>query len=347
MKQKTINDFLSSAKADAIISMSRQTRIWYSDVATTDGIIVIEKDKAYLFVDGRYTEYVLKNAKNVEIKTIKEFDTFLINKSYQKVLLEKDYLTVKEFEYLNNKLMTANVKVQKNFITAQELRIVKSDDEIKKIKQAISISLKAYNKVKNDLKVGMSEYEVAAALVYEMKLLGADKESFEPIVAFGSASAEPHHHPTKKKLKDGNIVKIDFGAEYQGYAADITRTFCFELEKKTKKELVKILEIVREASNLAIKAVRPGASTKAIDQIARKYIEDRGYGQYFVHSLGHGLGIDVHELPNLNQTHDTILAENMVITVEPGIYIPNLGGARIENDILVTSTGYQNLSKEK
>lgn len=347
MDKKDLTTFVNDRKAQAIISMSEQTRVWYSSVQTSDGILVIETEKAYLFVDGRYTEYAQKNAENVEVLDIRDFSKFLEKKQYQAVLLEKDYLKINDYEKLNQLLMKANEKVTKIFINGQELRIKKDAEELKKISKACDISLQAYKKVRSQLKVGVTENEIAALMTYEMKLLGADKESFDPIVAFGPSSAEPHHHPTKRKLKDGDIVKLDFGALYKGYSADITRTFFFGTAKADKKELKKILKIVEEAADLGIKAVKPGAYTDEIDKLVRDYIVAQGYGDKFVHSLGHGLGVDVHELPNLSRVSRVKLEPGMVITVEPGIYLEGLGGARIENDILVTEKGYRVLSKEK
>ncbi|MGV2392519.1 UNVERIFIED_CONTAM: M24 family metallopeptidase [Campylobacter lari] len=186
----------------------------------------------------------------------------------------------------------------------------------------------------------MTEKEVAAYLNFLLKKHGADKESFDEIIAAGSNSAEPHHHPTDKKLEEGELLKVDFGALYKGYSADITRTTILGGEDKAKNpEIVKILNIVKEAAARGRAAVRPGIKCKDVDKVCRDYIESQGYGKYFVHSTGHGLGIDVHELPSVSSRGEYILEPGMVVTVEPGIYIEGIGGARIEDDVLVTENG--------
>ena len=173
---------------------------------------------------------------------------------------------------------------------------------------------------------------------------GAEKEAFDSIVAFNTSTAEPHHHSSDKQLKKGDMVTIDFGAKYNGYCADITRTFIYEDQGNAKYK--EILDIVEEAARLGREAVKPGVKASEIDSICRSYIKSKGYGDFFVHSTGHGLGIDVHEFPYVSTTSDITLEPGMIITVEPGIYVEGTGGARIEDDVLVTSTGNKVLSRK-
>ncbi|MEA4115218.1 aminopeptidase P family protein [Mycoplasma sp. 744] len=339
MNLKRLNKIFDNEKIDALVSSSPQTRLWYSKVQTSDGYIIIEKDKAYLFVDSRYIEYAKKYAKNVEVVLLENSLTlkdFFENKKYKKIALEKDYLVYQEYEYLKN-IINPNEIV---FIYGQDLRIIKSKEEIEIMQKTIDISLKSYEELLKWVKPGMTEKEVAARLNYLMKLNGADKESFDEIVATSKNSAEPHHHPTDDILIEGELLKIDFGALYKGYSADITRTIILGGEKKVNNpELLKIKKIVEEAAKLGRDAVKPGIYASEIDKICRDYIIEQGYGKYFVHSTGHGLGIDVHEKPGVSKFSDVILEPGMIITVEPGIYIEGLGGARNEDDVLVTETG--------
>ncbi|AWX69206.1 aminopeptidase P family protein [[Mycoplasma] anseris] len=343
MIRTELEKIFSETKVEAIIAESPQTRLWYSNVQTSDGYLVIEPNKAYLFVDGRYIEYVTKNAKNVEVKLLQKgsFTEFLVKKGYKKVAVEKDYLNLQTFDYFKEVLPHAEfVKIQ-----AQLLRIHKDEEEIAKIQEACDISLQAFEELKKLLKVGMTELEASNKLGYLMRLFGAEKECFDSIIAFGENAAEPHHHPTSRKLQDGDIVKVDFGAQFEGWASDITRTFFFG-QKPKSPELVKILDIVKEAQKQGRLAVKPGVSTQDIDKICRDYIEQQGYGQFFTHSTGHGVGIDVHELPGVGRGGaGVILEEGMVITVEPGIYVEGLGGARIEDTIYVTKDGSKVLSR--
>ncbi|AXE60696.1 Xaa-Pro aminopeptidase [[Mycoplasma] phocae] len=341
MLKTKLENIFKETKVNAIISSSPQTRLWYSNVQTSDGYLIIEPEKAYLFVDGRYIEYVTKNAKNVEVHLLEgdSFKTFLAKKNYAKIGVEKEYATLETLDYLESILP----KAKQISITAQEMRIVKDEEEIEKIKEACLISLQAFEELKKVLVEGMTELEVSNKLGYLMRLFGAEKESFDTIVAFGSNAAEPHHHPTNRKLNDGDIVKVDFGAQFKGFASDITRTFFFG--KPKEKELVEILEIVTEAQKLGIEAVKPGIQANEIDKICRDFIDNKGYGKLFIHSTGHGVGIDVHEMPGVGRKVESIiLEEGMIITVEPGIYIEGLGGVRMEDTILVTSDGHKILS---
>lgn len=344
MNRQLLDRIFAEKNIDCIVSSAPQTRLWYSNVQTTDGYIIIEKDKAYLFVDSRYIEYCEKYAQNVEVRLLagKSLKEFFDQKAYKKVAFEKDYIVYDEFDRL---LKLINPKTVA-FIKGQELRIKKSEAEIKAMEEVISISLKAYEKLVEWIIPGMTEKQIATKLNHLMKTYGAQKESFDEIVASGPNSAEPHHHPTDRRIKSGELLKIDFGALYNGFCADITRTFILGRQNiSDKPEQEKILDIVKEAARLGREAVKPGVKASDIDKICRDYIQKQGYGSYFVHSTGHGLGIDVHELPNVSSHSDYVLEEGMIITVEPGIYIPGLGGARIEDDVLVTADGHRVLTR--
>ncbi|EFF41621.1 aminopeptidase P family protein [Mycoplasmopsis alligatoris] len=338
MDRSRLNKVFDELKVEALVSEAPQTRLWYANVQTTDGYIIIERDKATLFVDGRYIEYAHAHAKNVEVKLLsgRSMHDWFDQKAFRTVAFESNYLT-KDVE---NRLMQIVKPESVKWVNGQELRIIKDSDELTLMQKTIDISLAAYDDLLKWVKPGMTEKEVAAYLNYLLKKHGADKESFDEIIAAGPASAEPHHHPTDNKLEEGQMLKVDFGALYKGYSADITRTSILGGDKKTKNpKLLEILNIVKESAKRGRDAVRPGIKASEIDKVCRDYIKSMGYGEYFVHSTGHGLGIDVHELPNVSTINDTILEEGMIITVEPGIYIEGLGGARIEDDVLVTKTG--------
>ncbi|MGL4342985.1 MAG: aminopeptidase P family protein [Metamycoplasmataceae bacterium] len=345
---QTLNKIFEDNNLDAIISEAPQTRLWYSGISTTDGLLIIEEKKATLFVDSRYIEYAKNNAKNVEIILLEKdsFKKFLLEKNFKNIGFEENYLIFSSLKKFKSILPHATFYP----IDGQKLRIQKSEAEIRNIQKAIDISIDAFEKVKTFLIEGVTEKEIAAKFNYLMKRLGAEKESFDEIVAFGPNTAEPHHHPTDRELKNGDIVKMDFGAYYNGYASDVTRTFFFnEQESKPDPKLKEILEIVEEAARLGREAIKPGITASEIDKICRDFITEKGYGNFFLHSTGHGLGIDVHELPSVsfNKDKDCVLKEGMIITIEPGIYIENLGGARIEDDVLVTENGHRVLSRKQ
>ncbi|WP_406614315.1 M24 family metallopeptidase [Mycoplasma corogypsi] len=345
MNRTKLDEMFEKTGVEVLISEAPQTRIWYAGVETSDGFIAIEKDKATLFVDGRYIEYCKNHAKNVEVVLIKgdSMSKWFEQRAFKKIALEKNYLTKQVETRILDMVQPESVE----WVDAAYLRIVKSEDEIAKLQKVIDISLKSYDDFMKQVKPGMTEKEGAALLNYIMKTNGADKEGFDEIIATASASAEPHHHPTDKKLEEGELLKVDFGARYNGFTADITRTTILGGKEKVKNpKALEILEIVEEAARRGRAAVRPGILASEVDKVCRDYIKEKGYADYFVHSTGHGLGIDVHEWPSVSQYSKFVLEPGMVLTVEPGIYIEGLGGARIEDDVLVTETGHIVLSRK-
>ena len=350
MDRSKLDAAFKEHKFDVIISEAPQTRLWYAKVQTSDGWLIIEPKKATLFVDGRYYEYAKTHAQNVDVKLLAkdELKAFLEKKAFKKIAVEEDYLNLMQKNRIET--MTGLTADQIVLLNGQTLRIVKTKDEIAKLQKAVDISLDAFESVKSYLKEGITEKEIDHKLNYLMKRLGAEKEGFDNIVAFGPNTAMPHHHPTDRKLANGDIVTIDFGAQYEGYTADITRTFVFrtkDTDPTIDPKLIEILTIVEAAAQKGRDAIKPGVKASEIDKICRDYIKEKGYGNFFVHSTGHGIGIDVHEFPRVSYLDETVLEEGMVITVEPGIYIESVGGARIEDDVLVTKDGHQVLSRKQ
>jgi len=342
MDKRELNKIFNDKKIEAIVTTQEQTRLWFANVAMSAGMLILEKDKSILFADGRYFEMASKNAKNVEVKlfTKENIEKFFKSKKYKTVGIESN-TTLKEFDYLK-KLIGFKNHIQ---INGQELRIIKSKDEINIMSKAGKIAIKSFDELKKEIKVGMTEIEVANMIDALLRKNGAFKSSFEPIVVSGKRGSLPHGNPSTKKIKNGDYVTIDFGALYKGYASDVTRTIKVGEAKNIKMD--KVYEVVKRAQRAGVQAVKPGVKTNDIDKVCRDIITEAGYGQYFIHSTGHGLGIDVHELPNVtsNKEFNTELREGMVITVEPGIYIPGLGGVRIEDDVLVTKNGNRVLSE--
>ncbi|MGY6172008.1 aminopeptidase P family protein [Candidatus Mycoplasma pogonae] len=343
MDTKYLDLTFKENKLDAIVTSSPQTRLWYSGVESSDGWIVIEKDKAYLFVDSRYIEYARAKARNVEVLLLSEtpLKHFLADKNYKTIGIEGDYEVFNSVK--NIETMSPNSKIVS--ISAQKLRLIKTPEEIAKLQKAIDISLAAYDDLVKTIQPGQTEREIDHKLNYLMKQKGSGKECFSSIVAAAHNSSKPHHHPTDETVKQGELLKIDFGATYEGFGADITRTFIVG-GKANNPEAEKIYQIVEEAARRGRQAVKPGVTTGEIDKVCRDYIQAQGYGDKFLHSTGHGLGIDVHELPNVSYNNPAVLEPGMVITVEPGIYIEGLGGVRIEDDVLVTETGSITLSRK-
>ncbi|ULL02575.1 M24 family metallopeptidase [Mycoplasmopsis synoviae] len=353
MDKTRLLKLLDLHKADALVSEAPQTRLWYAKVETSDGYIVVEKDKATLFVDNRYIEYAKKTAKNVEVKLLAgdNLKNFFKEKRFKKVLLEENYLTKQLTKHLLSLMDLKEENVA--WVHGQELRVVKSKEEVKTLQEVVDLSLKSYNQLmawlrsKLDKKEKVTEKHAAAKLAYFMQINGCSKEGFDSIVATGKNAAEPHHHPTDDVIEDNEILKVDFGGLYKGFCADITRTsFLGDRAKAKDPKVLEVLQIVEEAAKAGRDAVRPGVLASDIDLVCRNYIKAKGYENYFLHSTGHGLGIDVHELPVVSFRGETVLEPGMVITVEPGIYLEGLTGARIEDDVLVTETGRRVLSRK-
>lgn len=249
-------------------------------------------------------------------------------------------LRLLEFKYLEEALPEMDILSAQPIISS--LRMVKGDHEIELMQEASRIAECALTATLSAIKPGVTEKEIASKLVGRLLHHGSDPElPFFPIVSFGPNSANPHATPSNRVLKLGDLVLIDWGANTEHYFSDITRTFAMG---DVNPELEQIADFVRKANAAGRSAVKPGISTSAVDLAARKVIDDAGYGEYFIHRTGHGLGRETHEEPYISQYDDTILKPGMVFTIEPGIYLPNRGGVRIEDDVVVTEDGYMSLT---
>ena len=342
MKQNIIRTLLKEKKADALVSLSPQTRLWFTGFIASDGIMVFTEKENILYMDGRYFEAATKAVTTAKVVLLnKESMSKMKDLGLKTLLIESNYITVDESDrvkklFNNDKFISVN---------GQALRISKTKEEIELMKEAGSIALKALKDTEKLMKAGVSEVAIRNELSANILKHGGSGDSFDAIVVSGERGSLPHGKPSEKLLQDGELLTIDFGAIYKGYCSDITRTF--HIGNVTDKKTLEFEEVLRTAQKMGIAAVKPGVTTGQIDKTCRDYITEKGFGEYFVHSTGHGLGIDVHELPNVSSSklYDVELKEGMVITVEPGIYIPNVGGIRVEDDILVTKDGHYVLSK--
>lgn len=224
----------------------------------------------------------------------------------------------------------------------EALRVIKDAGEIAVLKDAVAIAERAFATLRAELRIGASEKETADALETLLRRCGASSSSFPPIVAVGTRAALPHARPTAEaRIGDADFVLIDWGATWLGYKSDLTRVL---VTGKVTPEFERIYRTVLTAQERAIAAIRPGVTARAVDAEARSVIEEAGFGRFFDHGLGHGLGLDIHEAPRLRKESDTVLQAGMVLTVEPGVYLPDWGGVRIEDDVLVTSDGCEILT---
>lgn len=308
-------------------------------------ITLITRKSAFLLTDSRYIEQAAQECPGFSIERIEGSWIPYVQQLVKtikphRVGFEDNTLSYNEWNRLSAGLSAGQLVPVNDPIG--RLRMVKDSDEIAAIREAARIADSAYEHIVRNIKPGLSERDIALEIDCFMRKNGADKEGFDTIVAFGTRSALPHAKPTDKRIAEGGLIVMDFGAVYAGYHSDITRTVVLGIADKRQEE---IYSIVLEAQSRAISAIRPGLAGGDVDSIARDYIKDCGYGENFGHGLGHGLGLAIHDGKILAKGSDIILQPGMVVTVEPGIYIPGWGGIRIEDDVLVTDTGHELLTR--
>lgn len=329
-------------KLDALFIVNPINIRYFTNLKVSLGHLIITKEKSTIYLDGRYYENATKNAvHNLEVKLLDFNEIAKDIKKLKKVGYESDFVTIDRFntwKKFNKKMVNIN---------SQSLRIIKDLEDRNNIDKAGQIAFEALEFTIKNIKEGMTEKQIGRVLENKMYELGSEENAFDTIVASGPNGSLPHHQPSDRKIENNELITIDFGATVNGFRSDITRTIKFG--DSIPKQLLEIYEVVKQAQMKGIEAVKPGVTTNQIDAVCRKYIKDAGYEKYFVHGTGHGLGMDVHELPyvTFKKDLDVELIEGHVITVEPGIYIPNLGGVRIEDDILVTVNGYKILGKNE
>ena len=264
------------------------------------------------------------------------------NDKFNTVLIEENHLTYRRYKELKEAFQIQDVHAVDQMI--QEMRNVKSQEEINALSRAAQLADECMRIGEAFLKEGVTEREVVNHIENEIKAFGVHEMSFDTMVLFGDHAAAPHGTPGDRKLQQDEFVLFDLGVIYQNYCSDITRTIPFG---NPSKEAMQVYNIVKQAETEAISKIKPGVKISDIDKTARTIIKLAGYGDYFPHRLGHGLGLEAHEYQDISETNDNLLEEGMVITVEPGVYVPGVVGVRIEDDILVTKEGHQVLSSFK
>ncbi len=346
---KKIRSIIKNIGADGVIIYSPENRRYLSGFTGSSGYVIISKDNAAFLTDFRYTKQAELECKGYEIIECKNpFENYIadIIKGYniKKLAYEDSFMTMDFYEKLKNKLDGSEfipLKEQTGFI-----RIIKDEEELEYIKKAAEIADKAFDHILTVIKPGITEIDVSLELEFFMRRNGASKLSFDSIVASGWRSSLPHGIATNKEIHSGDLLTMDYGCVYNGYCSDMTRTV---VVGKANEEQRKIYDIVLKAQTEALIHIKPGVLGKDVDKIARDIITDAGYGDYFGHGLGHGVGLAVHEEPRLSTAGDTPLEVNMVVTDEPGVYIPDFGGVRIEDLIVVGRDGpivYSKSTKE-
>jgi Xaa-Pro aminopeptidase len=351
-RHKTVRDALKALKLDAMLLTHPPDLAYLTNFTGHDSIGLITAKDIFLVTDFRYQEQAKLEAGWVKLAVRDELmgqtlAKTLIDSGSKRIGFEANFTTVGQVSALNKALKELNGTVDGVTLAPVEdvmtnIRKVKDDHEIDLVRKAIAVSEEAFDAIKDDIKVGLSENHVAGLLISELRSRGAETSSFEPIVATGANSALPHYRAGETLIQKDQPLLFDWGAIYQGYCSDLTRTF---LVGRVSSKIREAYSVVLDAQAAAIKFLRPGVTTKQADRVARDVIEKAGYKDAFGHGLGHGIGRDIHELPTLRSYGaEDELRPGMIVTVEPGIYLPGEGGVRIEDDVLITHSGCEVLS---
>jgi Xaa-Pro aminopeptidase len=318
---------------------------YLSGYSGTNGLILASPKSCVFLTDFRYKDQAAQQVKNMKVTVVdRELFSALANlpqlkAKRAKLGFEANYLNCKVYRSLRSLLPECLLVPTEKLV--ESLTIIKDKGEVEKIRRAVRITDLAFSGILDSIRPGTSELDVAAELEYRMKKQGSSTPYYQTIVASGKRSALPHGVATTKRIRKGEFVTMDFGAVYDGYTADLTRTVVVGKASRRQKE---IYNVVLKAQRLALRRARSRMRACDLDKVARDAIKRAGYGKYFGHGLGHGIGLQIHENPAVNPANQQMLEAGMVITIEPGVYIPNWGGARIEDDVLITRRGCEVLN---
>lgn len=331
----------------AALVLSEENRLYLTGFESSNGYLLVTRDGSAFITDSRYFEAASAAVTEAEVLLQDQVYTQIYNLlqrySCTEVLVEASRLTIGDLNTWKSMLPTVSFNVSNRLDTlVNALREVKSEDEIECMQRAQDIAEAALQEVLPLIKPGVMERDIANELDYRMRRLGADGISFDTIVVSGENSSKPHGVPGTRRIGNGEFVTIDYGALYKHYHSDCTRTFAVG---KPTEEMVNVYETVRRAQQTGLDFVRPGVAGADLDKATRDVIVAAGYGKYFGHGTGHGVGVEIHEHPFAGPTSEDYLTQNAVVTVEPGIYLPGKFGVRIEDMVLVTEDGHRNFAR--
>ncbi len=344
-----IAEMFEEKQIDALLISNLSNLRYFTGFTGTTGIALVLKNARFFFADFRYVEQAKEQCEGkgfsvvaVERSAADKVVEYIKDASIKKLGIEDLSMSVANYEFYKKRLKGVEFLGMGDSLL--KCRMVKTEEELAYIKKAADIADRAFAKIIPKIKEGIREKDLANELEYEMRKLGAEDKSFDTIVASNYRSAMPHGVASDKLLEKEGFVKFDFGCFYNGYTSDITRTVYYG-EEISEKHL-EIYNTVLEAQKLAVSKAKAGIKTSELDKIARDYISQKGYGENFGHGLGHGIGLEIHEYPYLSsKLDDIVLEENMVVTIEPGIYIEGFGGVRIEDDVIIKKDGCEVINK--
>ena len=333
---------------DAMLLTGEANRFYASGFHSygTDGVALVTAKKAYYFTDSRYTEAALRYVQGAEVREIGHgrgygalLEEAVTEQHIRRMGFEDAYMTVQDHERYR-KALSCDLVPATDLLW--QLRMVKDEEELEAMVAAQRIAERALEDILEEIRPGVTEKEIAARLQYLMLHYGASDMSFDPIVVSGPNGSLPHGVPSEKTIQQGEFVTMDFGCVYHGYCSDMTRTVAVGF---ATEEMQTVYQTVLSAQEAGIAAARAGLTGREVDGAARAVISAAGYGAYFGHSFGHGVGVEIHEAPNASPMNEKPLPAGAVISAEPGIYLPGRLGVRIEDVILLTETGCRNITK--
>ena len=334
-----INSVLKEKNLEAIIITSPENLYYFSGFTGGEGLVVFSPEKNYIIVDGRYTIQAKEQTRGFEVIEYSVMPYKLVeDMGFKKIGFEDKTISYKAYKDMCEAI-GGNFAGVSDYLN--EFRKVKNELECQNIRRAEKIGDMAFEHILPFIKPGITERQIALELEFFMKKQGASALSFDTIVAVGERSALPHANLTDAKVEKGKVVLMDFGCVYNGYCSDMTRTVAVgSVDDKIKN----IYDTVLRAQISAINAIKPGVFNRDVDKVARDIIGKSGYGKTFTHSLGHGVGLEIHEQPNLSPRSEDVLKKGNIVTVEPGIYVEGYCGIRIEDLVLVTDKGCENFT---
>jgi len=332
-----IKNMLIENNCDAILINEKVTKRYLGALEGSGCHLFVTQKETYLILDGRYKAeaqeiegdwtIILWNPQDEGSSYLRWIIKFMKDHHFQTLGVESS-ISIQDYQTLDSVFCVTILSE-----AFEKLRMIKQDDDILRLKKAISLTDDIYERVLKDLEIGMTDYEISATLQYYSICAGADKMSFDTIINLGQRSAFPHGRPVGKRIEINEIIMIDFGLQIDGFQSDMTRISSFG---QPSSQMQEIYDVVLEANHAGAKAMKAGVPCYEVDQAAREVIEKAGYGEFFTHGLGHGIGMDnATELPKIHGKSEMILEEGMVMSCEPGIYIPGVGGIRIEDNIWI------------
>ena len=342
---RQLQERMAGANVDAFFTLAAPSMRYLTGFTGEEGYLLVLHDGVHLVLDGRFTTQAKEECPGVDVILYaghfsRSIADLLVTGHAHWLGFEKERVSFVQAEQMRAAFPSVTMVPTENVV--EGMRIVKDTHELDKMRAAGHIADKAFNAMIHQLKVGMTENDVAALLEYEIRKAGAQGTSFSTIVGSGARGALPHGIASGKVIQSGEVIVIDFGVNYEGYMSDCTRTVALG---EQPADVLDVYAKLRTAQQLGLDCIKAGVSSRSVDTAVRGKLGESGLAQYFTHGLGHGVGLEIHEAPRLSQGTDTVLEPGQVVTCEPGVYLPGRYGMRIEDSVIVTATGFESLTE--